>query len=165
MNRTLFFVMTALALLISGSVRADDAHSALAALVNTADDLYSRLEAMVNSVPRTDWDEIRMVRAVGNQWGIDERNFQDAISRMVRDHDVLSDENISEGVDRLDDFDKFAFATRSAVYRCNAVEARWNLDVAKQELDHAKMALSGHPVESWDPNLDSAPPFADECQE
>jgi hypothetical protein len=58
---------------------------------------------------------------------------------------------VNEGFVRLGQFDNFIFAAFQKVYSCQNIQARFLINLSKRLLDHAHMAVAGHPDPDWNP--------------
>ncbi len=72
-------------------------------------------------------------------------------------------DDVSEGLIRLNQFDNFAFIAIGEVYDCRPIKARFTLRLAKQLLDHARMASAGHPDADWNPDDLDGPDDPEKC--
>ena len=60
-------------------------------------------------------------------------------------------EDVNEGFVRLGQFDNFIFAAFQKVYSCQNIQARFLINLSERLLDHAHMAVAGHPDPDWNP--------------
>jgi len=61
--------------------------------------------------------------------------------------------DIEEGFIRISTFDTFVFNAVGETYGCRNTLARYDLMIARQMLDHARLASEGHPDRDWTPSI------------
>ena len=152
-----------LALFATSADAQDDTHAQLARLVRQGDDLLARALAIVRTKPATRSQVDIVTDGSARQWDVDENAFQAQLdSRLDRYRELSPD--MREGVNRLVSFAHYAFARRKHITFCEDTEADWDLVIAAQLLQHARMASEGHADPEWHPDVQSDPKVKGDCR-
>jgi hypothetical protein len=135
---------------IPTGANADDPRAKLVSLINSADQLYNDTALIVAKHPTTQGAVDIIFDTVGKQWQNDEKAFQDSLAPLQRDSGLPDD--VSHGVVRLGQFDRFVFEAVGDVYDCDNPAANVDLKIAQEILAHAQMAAKGKPDPRWNPD-------------
>jgi hypothetical protein len=153
----------------ASAIGAEEARARLAALVSMADDIYAGAKALVEKRPASEDDVDVLARGVGTKWAQDEHRFQATLGAMVDAQGPWGSanrypEDVNEGFVRLGQFDNFIFAAFQKVYSCQNIQARFLINLSKRLLDHAHMAVAGHPDPDWNPEDLDGPSDKEACR-
>ena len=141
----------------------DDPQPQLTQLVQRGDDLMARALAMAQSKPETQSQVDAITDGSRLQWDVDENAFQAQLDVLFNRYRDLSPD-MREGVNRLVRFSNYAFNGLTHITFCEDVEADWNLAIAAQFLQHAKLAAEGHADPDWHPDVQSDPKAKGSCR-
>lgn len=140
------------------TISADEALTKLAALLSEADNIYLGAKAIIDANPTTEDQVDRIFLTNGRPWFKEEMTFQTSLRQMSKAPQMFHDSSIRypaevvEGLIRIGQFDNFIFEAIQASYDCRNTQSHFTLKLAKQLLDHARIASAGHPDPDWDPD-------------
>ena len=141
----------------------DDPQAQLAQFVLRGDDLMARALAMAQSKPETQSQVDAISDGPERQWDVDENAFQAQLDSLLDRYRDLSP-TMREGVNRLVRFANYAFNGLTHITFCEDAEADWDLAIAAQFLQHARLAAEGHADPDWHPDLRSDPKAKAACR-
>lgn len=163
MSAKFIVALCGLACFTTSACAQDEPHAELAQLVRQGDDLMARALAIARSKPATRSQVDLITDGSGRQWNVDENAFQAQLDPLLDHYRDLSPD-IREGVNRLVRFANYAFNGLTHITFCEDAEADWDLAVAAQLLQHARLASQGHADADWHPDLQSDPKAKGNCR-
>ncbi len=163
MTAKVIVALCGLALFTTSARAQDDTHAELAQLVRQGDDLMARALAIAQAKPATRSQVDIVTDGSGRQWVVDENAFQAQLDSLLDRYRDLSPD-MREGVNRLVRFANYAFTGLTHITFCEDAEADWDLAIAAQFLQHAKLASAGHADPDWHPDVQSDPKAKGDCR-
>ncbi len=157
------FVLCGLALVATGASAQEDPHAQLAQLVSQGNGLMARALAIAQTKPATRSQVDTITDGSGRQWNVDENVFQAQLDALLDRYRDLSPD-MREGVNRLVRFANYAFTGLTHITFCEDTEADWDLAIAAQLLQHARLASEGHADPDWHPDVQSDPKAKGDCR-
>ena len=141
----------------------EEPHAQLLQLVRRGDDLLAQALAIAQTKPETQSQVDAITDGSGRRWNVDENALQVQLDSLLdRYRDLPSD--MREGVNRLLRFENYAFDGLTHLAFCEDAEADWDLAIAAQFLQHARLAAEGHPDPDWHPDILSDPKAKGACR-
>ena len=163
MTAKVIVALCGLALFATSAHAQDDAHAQLAQLVRQGDDLMARAIAIAQTKPATRSQVDIITDGSGRQWNVDQNAFQAELDSLLDRYRDLSPD-MREGVNRLLRFANYAFNGLTHITFCEDAEADWDLAIAAQFLQHARLASEGHADPDWHPDVQSDPKVKGDCR-
>ena len=137
-----------------GASRADELHDRLASLVARGENIYAEAEKVVTSRPTTQNGVNDVVATMGKTFSRDEYAYQISFLPVINARAGRLSPDLDEGFVRVWTFDILALQAVAETYDCHDALARYDLKIARQMLDHARLASEGHPNREWTPGSD-----------
>jgi hypothetical protein len=137
-----------------GASQADGLHGQLASLVARGENIYAEAEKVVIAHPTTQSDVNDIATTVGKTFSQDENAYQISFLPVINAHVGRLPADLDDGFVRVWTFDIFVAQAVAATYDCHDALARYDLMIARQMLDHARLASEGHPNREWAPGSD-----------
>ena len=163
MSAKVIVALCGMVLLGTSADAQDDTHAQLAQLVRQGDDLMSRALAIAQTRPATRSQVDTVTDGSARRWDADESAFQAQLDSLLdRYRDLAPD--MREGVNRLVRFANYAFDGLTHLTFCEDAEADWDLAIAAQLLQHARLAAQGHADPDWHPDVQSDPKVKGDCR-
>jgi hypothetical protein len=147
----------------AGASQADGLHDRLALLVARGENLYAEAEKVVGAQPTTTNGAHDIAATVGKTFSQDESAYQISFLPVINGHPGRLRADLDEGFVRVWTFDIFVLQAVADAYDCRDVLARYDLMVARQLLDHARLASEGHLDRDWTPGS-NAPDDSAKCR-
>ena len=141
----------------------DDSPTQLTPLIHRGEDLMARALAIAQAKPETQSQVDAINDGPGRQWDVDENAFQAQLDTLLDRYRDLSP-TMREGVNRLVRFTNYAFNGLTHITFCEDAEADWDLAIAAQFLQHARLAAAGHADPDWHPDFQSDPKAKAACR-
>ena len=163
MTAKVIVALCGLALFATSADAQDDAHAQLAQMVRQGDDLMARAIAIAQTKPATRSQVDIITDGSGRQWNVDQNAFQAELDSLLDRYRDLSPD-MREGVNRLLRFANYAFNGLTHITFCEDAEADWDLAIAAQFLQHARLASEGHADPDWHPDVQSDPKVKGDCR-
>jgi len=145
--------IAAMAAFVSAS-QAGGLHDQLAALVARGENIYAEAEKVVVAHPTTTSGVNDIAATVGKTFSQDEYAYQTSFLPVINGHAGRLPADLDEGFVRVWTFDILVVQAVAETYDCHDALARYDLTVARQMLDHARLASEGHPDRDWTPGSD-----------
>ena len=152
-----------LALFTTSATAQDDPHAQLTQLVSQGSNLMARALVIAQTKPATRSQVDTITDGAGRQWNVDENAFQSQLDALLDRYRDLSPD-MREGVNRLVRFANYAFTGLTHITFCEDAEADWDLAIAAQFLQHARLASEGHADPDWHPDVQSDPKAKADCR-
>jgi hypothetical protein len=137
---------------LAGGARADTLHERLASLVARGETLYAEAEKVVEAQPTTESAAKEIAATLGKAFHHDESAYQIAFLPIVKSRAGVLSADLREGFVRVWTFDILVSQAVADATDCRGALAQHDLLLAREMLDHARLASEGRPERGWAPD-------------
>jgi hypothetical protein len=148
---------------LAGVAHADVLHERLDSLIARGETLYAQAEKVVGAHPTTQQAANEIAATLGKTFSQDEAAYQIAFLPLVDKGPGRLRADLDEGFVRVWTFDILLSQAVAESYNCHHALAQHDLMIARQLLDHARLAAEGRPQPHWASDA-KAPQEAAKCQ-
>lgn len=139
------------------------------ALLHDAETIYAEAAHIIARNPRTERESLALSgmerqHVGGESFHIKECNFQGTFYPMMQGAAGKYPEDIAFTLVRIGQFDNFLFEAVNEALSCSNAQAKFDLTLSRQLLDHAWMEFKGHQEQrNWNPADIDGPQSGGQC--